>query len=92
MRLKLLFSLSGIEARSAVVSEKPQRSRFQPCAGDDPPAHLQTPEEVHPLGGGVRLHCAAHAMAANQANQTPAAHLPALQCHALQVTLSTNLQ
>lgn len=74
-----------------MVSEKPQRSGFQPSAGDDPPAHLQTPAEVHPLGGGVRLHRAAHAMAAHQANQTPAAHLPALQRHALQVTLTTNL-
>lgn len=74
-----------------MVSEKPQRSGFQPSAGDDPPAHLQTPAEVHPLSGGVRLHRAAHAMAAHQANQTPAAHLPALQRHALQVTLTTNL-
>lgn len=87
-----MFSLSGVEARSAVVSEKPQRSGFQPGAGDDPPAHLQTPAQVHPLGGGVRLHRAAHAMAADQANQTPAAHFPALQCHALQVTLVTSLQ
>lgn len=48
-----------------MVSEKPQRPGFQPGAGDDPPAHLQTPAEVHPLGGGVRLHRAAHAMAAD---------------------------
>lgn len=82
----MFFSLSGVEARSVVVSEKPQRPRFQPSAGDDPPAHLQTPAEVHPLGGGVRLHRAAHAVAAGQANQTTAAHLPAIQRHALQVT------
>lgn len=92
IRRKLSFSLSGVEARSAVVSQKPQRSGFQPGAGDDPPAHLQTPAEVHPLGGGVRLHRAAHAVAADQANQTPAAHLPALQCHALQVTQIGNRQ
>lgn len=69
-----------------MVSEKPQRSRFQPGARDDPPAHLQTPAQVHPFGGGVRLHRAAHALAAHQAHQTTAANLPAIQCHALQVT------
>lgn len=76
---------SGAEARSAVVSEKPQRPRFQPGAGDDSPAHLPAPASLHPVRGGVRLHRAAHAVAAHPAHQAAAAHLPAVQCHALQV-------
>lgn len=76
---------SGAEARSAVVSAKPQRPRFQPGAGDDSPPHLPAPASLHPVRGGVRLHRAAHAVAAHPAHQAAAAHLPAVQCHALQV-------
>lgn len=80
-----MFCPQGAEARSAVVSEKPQRPRFQPGAGDDSPPHLQTPAPLHPVSGGVRLHRAAHAVAPYPADQTAAAHLPAVQRHALQV-------
>lgn len=81
-----LLSPPGAEAWSPVVFAKPERSRLQPGAGDDPPAHLQTPAQVHPVRGGFWLHCVAHAVASHQADQSDAPHLPAVQRHALQVT------
>lgn len=43
--------VSGSEARSLVVSQKPERSGFQPSAGNDSPPHIQTPETIHTVSG-----------------------------------------
>ena len=76
----------GAPAWRSVVSEEPERPGLQPGPGDDPPAHLPPPAPLHPVRCGVRLHRAAHALAARPPHQAAAAPLPALQRHALQVS------
>jgi len=43
--------VAGAPAWRAVVLEESERPRLQPSPRDDPPAHLQTPAEVHTLCG-----------------------------------------
>ena len=83
-----VYVCPGSASRRAVVPEEPQRPGLQPGPGDDPPAHLPPPAALHPVRGGVRLHRAAHALAARPPHQAAAAPLPALQRHAVQVSQS----
>lgn len=48
--------VSGSKAWSLVVSQKPERSGFQPSAGNDSPPHIQTPETIHTFSGEDKFH------------------------------------